>query len=54
MPWKGEFGDLKNVNRDDDIETDSNLIKDTKANMKHDLEKQFNHYLKEKANGTAD
>lgn len=48
LPWKGEFAELREVNRDDDIETDAGLIKDTKANMKLDLEKQINEYLWQK------
>ncbi len=42
-------------NRDDDIETDAALIKDTKHNMKIDLEKQINDYLfHKKTYGTAE
>ncbi len=49
LPWKGQFKELKNLvslinltlilqSRDDDIETDVQLIKDTKNNMRADFE----------------
>ncbi|CDW85313.1 UNKNOWN [Stylonychia lemnae] len=55
LPWYGEFKQLKHVGRDDDVDTDVNLVQDTQKNLRSELIDKIKAYRQERqATGKAE
>eukprot|EP00347_Sterkiella_histriomuscorum_P015993 403354910 len=55
LNYSGDYAQLKDTRRDDDVETDDNLVEDTKLNLKRELEEKIYIYQSEmNQRGAAD